>query len=186
MTVRLQLLTVFAGLILVVVPVVMVGCQESPSDSVPQDSASEQPGFAGEVKGALNSEISGAGVATYIPSQETVSGSRTGYYLIANTRSVKDVLVTFRVPAEAELGTHRLHPRDPMELGENFEVQVDGRIDGLPVSYGFKTDGTLTLETFPTDGSKLSGSKIKGSFNFVTEDDEGGRVTAQGTFEFLG
>jgi hypothetical protein len=186
MTVRLQLSQILAGLILLVVPVVMVGCQESPSDSVPQDSASEQPGFAGKVSGALSGEISGPGVATYIPSQETVTGSRAGYYLIANTRSVKDVLVTFRIPADTEPGTYRLHPRDPMELGENFEVQVDSRIDGLPVSYGFKTEGTVTLETFPADGSKLSGAKVKGSFDFVTEDDEGGSVSAEGTFEFMG
>jgi hypothetical protein len=186
MTVRLHLLQIFAGLIFFVGPVVMVGCQESPSDSVPRDSAPEQPGFAGQVSGALSGDLSGPGVATYIPSQETVSGSRAGYYLIANTRSVKDVLVTFRIPADTEPGTYRLHPRDPMELGENFEVQVDSRIDGVPVSYGFKTDGTLTLETFPADGSQLSGAKIKGSFDFVTEDDEGGSLSAEGTFEFLG
>lgn len=173
---------VLAGLILLVT----VGCQESTTDPVDQDPIAEQPGFAGKVSGTVNGEISGPGVATYLPSQETIDGTRPGYYLLANRRSVKDFLITFRVPAETQPGTYPLESADPMKLGENFEVRVESRVEGRLVAYGSNASGTVTLETFPVDGNQLAGATIKGAFEFVIEDTEAERLSATGTFEFLG
>ncbi|MCA9454069.1 MAG: hypothetical protein H6750_00575 [Nitrospiraceae bacterium] len=75
---------------------------------------------------------------------------------------------------------------DPMELGGNFEVQIERIVDGKLTSFGFDTEGTLALETIPADGTKLSGSKIKGSFKLVTKDADGKNLSGKGTFEFFG
>lgn len=171
-----------AGLILLLV----AGCYESPTEPVSEDGGVEQPGFIGKVSGTVNTEISGPGVATYLPSQNTVDGVRSGYYLIANDRGTKDPLVTFRIPAGTESGTYALVSADPMELGENFEVRIESLVDGKLTSFGFNTEGTLTLETFPPDGTQLSGAKIKGSFRLVTKDADGKNLSGKGTFEFLG
>jgi hypothetical protein len=111
---------------------------------------------------------------------------RSGYYLIANERGTKDPLVTFRIPVGTKSGTYELVAADPMELGENFEVRIESRVDGKLTSFGFNTEGTLTLETFPPDGTKMSGAKIKGSFRLVTKDTDGKSLSGKGTFEFLG
>lgn len=165
---------------------IIVGCSDSSTNPVDKDPVAEQPGFAGKVSGSVSGEISGPGVATYLPSQETIDGVRPGYYLLANTRSIKDFLITFRVPAETQPGSYPLEAVDPMKLGENFEVRVESRIDGRLAAYGSNASGTLTLETFPADGNQLAGAKIKGAFKFVIQDTEGENLSAEGTFEFLG
>lgn len=131
-------------------------------------------------------EISGPGVATYLPPQDTIDGIRSGYFLIADVRGASALVITFRIPAKAQPGTYPLVAADPMALGENFEMRVESTIDGMPVAYGFNTDGTLTLEKFPFDGAKLSRAKIKGSFQFATQNSKGESLVANGTFEFVG
>jgi hypothetical protein len=42
------------------------------------------------------------------------------------------------------------------------------------------------LETFPSDGTRLAGAKVKGSFQFVTKDADGKSLSGKGGFEFLG
>jgi hypothetical protein len=164
----------------------VAGCYESPTETVSEDAGVEQPGFTGKVSGIVNTEISGPGVATYLRSQNTIDGVRSGYYLIANDRGTKDPLVTFRIPAGTESGTYELVAADPMELGENFEVRIESMVEGKLTPFGFNTEGTLTLETFPSDGTKLSGAKIKGFFQLVTKDADGKSLSGKGTFEFLG
>ncbi|GJL59800.1 MAG: hypothetical protein NPIRA03_26570 [Nitrospirales bacterium] len=171
-----------AGLILLLV----TGCYELPTEPVSEDADVAQPGFSGKVSGTVKTEISGPGVATYLRSQNTIDGVRSGYYLIANGRGAKDPLVTFRIPAGTKSGTYKLVAADPIELGENYEVQIESNVDGKLTSFGFNTEGTLTLESFPPDGTKLSGAKIKGSFRLVTEDVHGKSLSGKGTFEFLG
>lgn len=104
--------------------VLVAGCYESPTETVSEDAGVEHPGFIGKVSGTVNADISGPGVATYLRSQNTVDGVRSGYYLIANDRGTKDPLVTFRIPTGTESGMYELVAADPMELGENFEVQL--------------------------------------------------------------
>ena len=171
-----------AGLILLLV----AGCYELPAEPVSEDAGVEQPGFKGKVSESVKTKISGPGVATYLRSQNTLDGVRSGYYLIANERGTKDPLVTFRIPASTKSGTYELVAADPMELGENFEVRIESIVDGKLTSFGFNTERTLTLESFLSEGTKLSGTKIKGSFRLVTEDADGKSLSGKGTFEFLG
>jgi hypothetical protein len=95
-------------------------------------------------------------------------------------------LITFRIPTETKPGTYQLMAVDPMELGENIEVRVEPMVDGKLTSFGFSIEGTLSLQTFPSDGSKLAGAKVEGSFQFVTTDADGESLSGKGTFEFLG
>lgn len=177
-----EMLQILTGFLLLVI----AGCADSSSDPVSEDPVAEQPGFTGSVSGAVVGEISGPGVATYLPPQDTIDGVRSGYFLIANVRGASALVITFRLPAKAQSGTYPLVAADPMALGENFEVRVESIADGRPVAYGLNTDGTLRLETFPSDGATLSGAKIKGSFQFVTQDSKGESLAANGTFEFVG
>lgn len=176
-----KILQIMAGVMLLMI----AACSDSSTDSVSKAPVAEQPGFAGKVSGAVSGEISGPGVATYLSPQDTIDGVRPGYYLIANARGAKELLITFRIPAETKPGTYQLMAVDPMELGENFEVRIESTIDGKPISYGAKTEGTLTLDTFPADGHELAGAKIKGSFQFATQAPEGDSLSVSGTFEFL-
>lgn len=159
-----KIVHIMAGFMLLLI----AACSDSSTDSVSKAPVAEQPGFTGSVSGAVSGEISGPGVATYLPPQDTIDGARPGYYLIANDRGATELLITFRIPAETKAGTYQLVTVDPMELGENFEVRIEGTVDGKPVSFGSKTEGTLTLDTFPADGHTLAGAKIEGSFQFAT------------------
>lgn len=177
-----QCLPIGAGFILLL----FAGCyDEPPTESVSEEVKAEQPGFSGKVSGAVEGEISGPGVATYLPPQDTVDGVRAGYYLIANDRGSKELVITFRVPDGTKPGTYDLLAADPMDLGEKFELRVETMVDGTLTSYGFDTKGTLTLEVFPSEGSKLAGSKVQGTFQFETKDAEGEKLSGQGAFEFL-
>ena len=109
-----------AGLILLLV----AGCYELPAEPVSEDAGVEQPGFKGKVSESVKTKISGPGVATYLRSQNTLDGVRSGYYLIANERGTKDPLVTFRIPASTKSGTYELVAADPMALGEFLKFEL--------------------------------------------------------------
>jgi hypothetical protein len=177
-----KILHIMAGFMLLMI----AGCSESSTDPVSKAPVVEQPGFTGRVSGAVSGEISGPGIATYLPPQDTIDGVRPGYYLIANVRGATELLITFRIPAETKPGTYQLMAVDPMELGKNVEVRLETMGDGKLTSFGFSTEGTLSLQTFPSDGSKLAGAKVEGSFQFVTTDADGESLSGKGTFEFLG
>lgn len=83
-----------AGFILLLV----TGCYELPTEPVSEDAGVGQPGFKGKVSGTVKTEISGPGVVTYLRSQNTIDGVRSGYYWIANGRGAKDPLLTFGYP----------------------------------------------------------------------------------------
>jgi hypothetical protein len=175
-----KIVHIIAGFLLLI-----AACSDSSTDPVSKAPVVEQPGFTGSVSGAVSGEISGQGVATYLPPQDTIDGVRPGYYLIANTRGGRELVITFRIPAQTKPGTYQLVAVDPKELGERFEVRIEGTIDAQPISYGDKTEGTLTLDTFPADGDKLAGAKIKGSFQLTTQDPQGESLSVSGAFEFL-
>lgn len=176
-----KIVQIMAGIMLLMI----AACSDSSTDSVSKAPVAEQPGFTGSVTGAVSGEISGPGVATYLPPQDMIDGVRPGYYLIANARGGRELVITFRIPAQTKPGTYQLVAVDPMELGERFEVRIEGTMDAKPISYGAKTEGTLTLDTFPADGDKLAGARIKGSFQFTTQAPEGDNLSATGNFEFL-
>ena len=91
---------------------------------------------------------------------------RSGYYLIANERGTKDPLVTFRIPASTKSGTYELVAADPMELGENFEVRIESIVGGKLTSFGFNTERTLTLESFPLMERNCQVPKLKALFDW--------------------
>lgn len=187
MTASFQTIGRFAALIILLV---ITGCSDSPNETGIEEPKVEHPGFTANVSGAVNAEVSGAGIVTYLGPKERdiVTGSRPGYFLMANLNT--DVMgergftITFRIPAEAQPGNHNLVTSDPLKVGENFNVRVERVEEGKLISYETNTDGTITLNNFSPDRTYPDISNITGTFQFVTENSEGDRISANGTFDF--
>ena len=96
----------------------------------------------------------------------------------------KGFTITFRIPDEAQPGNHALITPDPLKVGEHFDVRVERVEEGKLISYHANTDGTITLKSFAPDRTYPNISTITGSFQFVTENNEGERISANGTFDF--
>lgn len=164
-----------------------VGCMESSTSST--DSGAREPvGFAVTVSGVVEDRFAGSGIVTYIAPQDTVTGTRPGYYLVSNViqgvMEAKDWVVTFRIPDGTDSGTYQLVSADPMSVGEEFEARLEGIIDRRTVSFSSNTEGTLTLDSFPSDVSQLSEATIKGKFQFSAENNDGETVAVNGVFDF--
>jgi hypothetical protein len=69
-------------------------------------------------------------------------------------------------------------------MGKNFDVEVERMEGGKLISYKNNTEGTLTLVDFSPDRTFPEISHIKGQFQFVTESNEGEKISAHGDFEF--
>ena len=187
MTASFQTIGRFAAVLILLV---ITGCSDSPNETGIEEPKVEHPGFTANVSGAVNAEVSGAGIVTYLGPKERdiVTGSRPGYFLMANLNS--DVMgergftITFRIPAEAQPGNHNLVTSDPLKVGENFNVRVERVEEGKLISYETNTDGTITLNNFSPDRTYPDISNITGTFQFVTENSEGDRISANGTFDF--
>ncbi|WP_342349099.1 hypothetical protein [uncultured Nitrospira sp.] len=164
------------------------GCSDA-SDPAPQEPKVDQSGFTASLSGSVNGEVSGAGIVTYLPPKEgdPVTGVRPGYFLVANLNSnrndPREFLIIFRVPGEARPGHYDLVTPDPLRVGENFDVQVEMVEQGKSISYQTNTEGTITLEDFAPNGTDSGKSNISGTFQFVTENSEGGQISATGTFD---
>ena len=187
MTASFQAMGRFAALIMLLV---ITGCSDSPNDTGIEEPKVEHPGFTANVSGAVNAEVSGAGIVTYLGPKERdiVTGSRPGYFLMANLNT--DVMeergfpITFRIPAEAQPGNHNLVTPDPLKVGEKFDVRVETLEEGKLIAYQTNTEGTITLDNFSPDRTFPSTSNITGTFQFVTENNVGERISANGTFDF--
>lgn len=167
-----------------------LGCSDSSTDKSIPEPKSEHPGFTANVDGAVHAEISGDGIVTYLPpkEQDPMSGDRPGYFLIAslNTETKGDggLNLTFRIPDGALPGNYILMTPDPLKVGETFDVRVETIEGGKPISYQSNTEGTIVLDNFYPDRASPRMSTIKGTFQFVTENIEGSRISANGTFDF--
>ncbi len=167
-----------------------LGCSDSTTDKSIPEPKSEHPGFTATVDGAAHAEISGDGIVTYLPpkEQDPLSGDRPGYFLIAslNTETKGDggLNLTFRIPDGALPGNYILMTPDPLKVGETFDVRVETIEGGKPISYQSNTEGTIVLDNFYPDRASPRMSTIKGTFQFVTENIEGSRISANGTFDF--
>jgi hypothetical protein len=165
------------------------GCSDSSTDPAPQEPKVDQSGFTASLSGSVNGEVSGAGIVTYLPPKEgdPVTGVRPGYFLVANLNSdrndKREFLIIFRVPGEAQPGHYDLVTPDPLRVGENFDVQVEMVEEGRSISYQTNTEGTITLEDFAPNSADSGESNITGTFQFVTENSEGGQISATGTFD---
>ncbi len=187
MTASFQGVGRFAALIILLV---ITGCSDSPGETGIEEPKVENPGFTAHVSGAINAEVSGAGIVTYLGTRErnTVTGNRPGYFLIANIntdlKGERGFTITFRIPDQAQPGNYTLVTPDPLKLGENFDVRIETLEEGKLIAYQTNTEGTITLNNFSPDRTFPGISNITGTFQFVTENSEGDRISANGTFDF--
>jgi len=144
-----------------------------------------RPGnFEADVSGVVEGRVTGPGVVRYLPPSEANFGSVPGYFFLADDTGVREIGITFTVPAGSGPGTYRLVSAHPMDAGTAFEVRVDRSTDDRTESFEHDAMGTLRLEAFPRDGEDLEGHLIKGDFEFSVQDSDGREVTASGVFEF--
>lgn len=73
---------------------------------------------------------------------------------------------------------------DPLKVGQNFDVQVEAVEQGQSIPYQPNTEGTITLDNFSPDRISPETSTIKGTFQFVTENNDGEQVAVFGTLNF--
>ena len=187
MTPSFQTIGRLAALMLLLV---INGCSDSPTDLATDESKVDHPEITASVSGAVNAEVSGAGIVTYLPRKERdpVTGIRPGYFLIANLNpnrtEERGFIITFRIPDEAQPGNYNLVTPDPLKMGENFEVEVETVEEGKSILYQTNTKGTITLDHFSPDRTDPDIGNITGTFQFVTENSEGKQISANGTFDF--
>lgn len=169
------------------------GCSDPATDPDSQTSMSQQSDFHASVSGSVQGKVSGTGIVTYLPPKEgdLITGVRPGYFLIANfddlhtdTAETKGFSIAFRIPEKARPGHYNLMSPDPLKTGEEFDVQVETMDSGNYTFYENNTEGTITLDEFSADPNNPDTSHIKGSFQFVSENRDGDRIVAKGTFAF--
>lgn len=178
-------------LTVLILVLVISGCSDSTTDPVPEEPKVERPGFTATVSGAVNGEVSGAGMVTYLPPKERdpVTGNRPGYYMLVNnlppeTLEGKAFIIIFRIPDGAQPGNYNLMIPDPLKVGQDFDVQVETVEEGKSIAYQTNTEGTITLDNFSPDRIFPEASTIKGTFQFVTENSAGEQVSVYGAFDF--
>lgn len=185
----------YPGLLIALMNVFMMsGCSDSSTDRATEEPKVNYPGFIADVSGAVNSKVSGSGIVTYLPPKErdNITGNRPGYYLLANNLLAtppdeQEPIITFRIPDGAQPGNYLLTTPDPLKIGEDFDAQVEMVKEGEFVSYQSNTEGTITLDNFSPDhnqGETHTTNTVKGTFQFITENNEGEQVSVNGTFDF--
>lgn len=180
----------FGRAAILIILLVIGGCSDPSADTAPQEPKVNQSGFSASVSGSVDGEVSGTGVATYLPPKEgdPVTGIRPGYFLVANLNSdrteEREFIFIFRIPDKAQPGNHDLVTPNPLKVGENFDVQVEIVEEGKSISFQTNTAGTITLEDFAPDRTDSGNRNITGTFQFVTENSQGDQISATGTFDF--
>ena len=142
--------------------------------------------FVADVSGSVSGQISGPGLIRFLPPGNSSVGPRPGYFFLADDSGVRDLGITFTIPANTQPGTYELESAPPLETGEHFEVRVDRSVGNRTESFHSKTSGTITLEAFPQDGENIAGVQVKGQFEFSTQDKHGHEITLQGSLDFQG
>jgi len=174
----------------IIILLVISGCSDSSNDPGIEEPKVDQPGFTASVSGAVNADLSGSGIVTYLGPKEgdIVTGNRPGYFLIASINpdgsTEKRFNILFRIPDSAQPGNYNLVTPDPLKVGENFDVRVETLEEGKLIAYQINTEGTIILDNFSPDRAYPSISNITGTFQFVTENSEGDQISANGTFDF--
>lgn len=140
--------------------------------------------FVADVSGAVSGQVAGPGLIRSIPAYDANFGPRPGYLFIADDSGVREIGITFTIPANTEPGTYDLVSAHPLDVGREFEVRVDRSGKDRTDSFQLNTEGTITIESFPGDGNRIAGNRVTGSFKFSTQDGSGNQVTAKGSFDF--
>lgn len=175
--------------VMLTIVLIIGGCSNSSTDPVTEEHQADQPGFTARVSGIVNGEISGDGIVTYLPpkQRDLVIGMRPGYFLVTNLNSDKAeeraFNILFRIPDKAQPGNYKLMAPDPLKVGEDFDVQFETVEEGRSILYQTNTQGTMTLENFFPERADAETRNITGAFQFVTENNEGGQISARGTFD---
>lgn len=169
----------------------IVGCSDPSTDKISSESKGDHPGFIANVDGADHTEILAEGIVTYLPPKErdTVTGNRPGYYMLVNnllTDAIdgREFIIIFRIPDGARPGHYNLMTPDPLRVGHNFDVQIESVEKGQSIAYQTNTEGTITLDNFSPDRVSPEASTIKGTFQFVAENNAGEKVSVNGAFDF--
>lgn len=167
------------------IALMLAGSTSIPACGRSEHAAATASNFVAEVSGSITGQVSGPGLIRFIPPSDTGFGPRPGYFFVADDSGVRDLGITFTIPANTQPGTYQLVSAHPMDSGK-FEVRVDRSVGNRTQSFQLNTQGMITLEAFPNDGIKVTGSRVIGNFDFSTQDPNGREITAKGTFDFIG
>ena len=144
-------------------------------------SVSTDAGFKAVIAGSYEGAATGAGVLMLLPD---AGFSKKGYFFLADGRGLRPHGVTLILPRGISPGRHELTSPPPLSIGTVPSVRVDRDTGVAIVAADRNTFGFIELTAFPADETKLAGSDVAGSFEFVTEDAEGGKINITGTFSF--
>jgi len=169
-------------LALALLVVLLASCDEGAAESETTEPApGEAVGFEADIAGAYDGAVRGTGVLTLLPS---AGFDKRGYYFLADGQGLRPHGVTFVLPRGLAPGSYALKSPSPLALGTVPSVRVDRDMGDSVLSSDRNTVGTLDLAAFPDDEASLSGSEVRGRFQFETEDREGHRITVTGAFAF--
>lgn len=152
----------------------------------PGESGIAGSDFQAEVSGAVTGRMAGPGLVRYIPPSQASFGPRPGYFFVADDSGVRPLGITFTIPADTGPGTYPLVSGHPMEIGTHYEVRVDASVGDRTDSFQKNTKGTITIEAFPSESTNLAGGRVAGHFDFSTQNGSGGKISAEGSFDFHG
>lgn len=162
---------------------ILAGAALLASCNASKDSDLAPSGFSAEVSGATMSRVTGPGLIRFVPASSANVGLRSGYFFVADDSGVRELGITFTLPANAQPGTYELVSATPMDIGTSFAVRVDWSQGNRTESFQLETEGTITLKAFPKDGD-LVGQSVVGSFEFSTQDRTGQQIRSKGSFDF--
>lgn len=152
----------------------------------PENVSAGAGNFVAEVSGAVSGRVSGPGIIRFLPASETNFATRPAYFFVADDAGVRELGITFTIPANTRPGSYQLVSAHPLDSGNEFEVRVDRSAGDRTESFELNTKGTITIESFPNHGDDVAGSRVVGRFDFSTQDRNGREVTGKGSFDFHG
>lgn len=140
-------------------------------------------GFFADVEGDKKVRVTGPGIVNFFPPAKPPFRERPGYFFVADNSGIRENGITFTIPMDTQSGTYEIISAHPLDVGKYFEVRAE---IGSTVDYFSKnTKGTITVESLP-DGPEIpSGYRIKGVFDFTTENSKGESIKVKGSFDFL-
>jgi hypothetical protein len=157
-------------------------CDETaPQAAARTPGGTRESGFEARITGAYAGEVSGAGLLMLVPE---AGFERRGYLVLSDGQGIRPHGVTFVLPRGLAPGRHELQTSSPLGIGTVPSVRVDRDMGESVLSSDRNTAGSLELEVFPADEAALRGSDVSGSFEFETEDAQGRRIRAKGSFSF--
>jgi hypothetical protein len=137
--------------------------------------------FQAAITGAYEGEVSGNGLLVLLPE---AGFEKQGYFFLADGQGLRPHGVTFILPRGITPGRFPLKSLSPLDIGKFPSVRVDRDMGDSVLSAEKNTSGFLELDAFPVAESDLSGSDLRGSFEFETEHLNGELITVRGNFSF--